>query len=83
MRAFGCTNPVPALSLASRYVALSGAIRTLRTMPMRYRRHPDDERLRIISVEGYRIIYRVDPDTGDNRTAGDVSALAVLGAGEP
>jgi len=50
---------------------------------MRYRRDLEDERLRIISVEGYRIIFTVVPDTGDNRTAGDVTVLAVLGPGEP
>jgi plasmid stabilization system protein ParE len=69
-----------------RYRALSRAIRILRTDPMRYRRDPEDEHLRIISVEGYRIIYAVTPvipDTGDNRTAGDMTVLAVLGPGEP
>jgi plasmid stabilization system protein ParE len=66
-----------------RYQALSRAIRTLRSDPMRYRRDPEDARQRIISVEGYRIIYEVTPDTGNNRTAGDVTVLAVLGAGEP
>jgi hypothetical protein len=50
---------------------------------MRYRHDPDDPRQRIISVAGYRIIYAVNPDTGDNQTSGDVEVLAVLGPGEP
>ena len=66
-----------------RYQALTRAIRTLRAEPMRYRRDPEDPRQSIISVEGYRIIYEVTPDTGDNATAGDVTVLAVLGPGEP
>jgi len=34
-------------------------------------------------VSGYRVIYRVDPDTGADATAGDVTVLAVFGPGEP
>lgn len=30
-------------------------------------------------MEGYRILYEVDPDTGDNATAGDVRVLRVFG----
>ncbi len=52
-----------------RYKALTAAIRTVRTEPMRYRVNPEDDSERIVSVEGYRIIYKVTPDTGDNETA--------------
>jgi len=76
-------QPGAGAAARQRHQVLSRAIRTLRTDPMRYRRDLEDERLRIISVEGYRIIFTVVPDTGDNRTAGDVTVLAVLGPGEP
>jgi hypothetical protein len=32
--------------------------------------------------EGYRVIYRVDPDTGNNDTAGEVLVLRVFGPGQ-
>ena len=66
-----------------RYRAILLSIQGLQRNPARYRRHPDDPTLRIVSIEGYRVIYRVDPDTGDNDTAGDVTVLAILGPGEP
>ena len=31
----------------------------------------------------HRIVYRVDPDTGESSTAGDVRILAVFGPGQP
>jgi len=31
---------------------------------------------------GYRVIYAVTPDTGDNATAGDVEVLRVFGPGQ-
>lgn len=33
-------------------------------------------------VQGHTIAYRVSPDTGDNRTAGDVIVLRVFGPGQ-
>ncbi len=66
-----------------RFMAITNAIRTLETDPVRYRRDPEDARRRVASVAGYRIVYEVDPDTGDNATAGNVTVLAILGPGEP
>ena len=31
--------------------------------------------------QGHRVIYQVDPDTGDNGTSGDVTVLRILGPG--
>ena len=31
---------------------------------------------------GYRALYEVDPDTGDNATAGDVVILRIYGPGQ-
>ena len=37
---------------------------------------------RQLVVAGYKLIYRVDPDTGDGITAGHVRILAVFGPGQ-
>ena len=66
-----------------RYQAILRAIQGLYASPVRHRRSEDHPGRRVISVAGYRILYTVLPDTGDNRTAGDVIVLAVLGPGEP
>lgn len=62
----------------------------LRTTRSRLREHPylgapspEQPGRRQLVVSGYRIIYRVDPDTGDIDTAGDVRILAVFGPGQP
>jgi len=33
-------------------------------------------------VAGYRIIYQVNPDTGDSATAGDIRVVAIFGPGQ-
>jgi len=66
-----------------RYDALIHAIEGLVAHPTRYRRSPDEATRRVMVVSGYRVIYRVDPDTGADATAGDVTVLAVFGPGEP
>ena len=38
---------------------------------------------RQLAVSGYRLIYTVEPDTGDADTAGDIVIIAVLGPGQP
>ncbi len=40
-----------------------------------------DEHIRCyrLPVEGYLIVYEVNPDTGQNDTAGEVTILAVFG----
>ena len=37
---------------------------------------------RQLVIADYKLIYRVDPDTGDSVTAGDVRILAVFGPGQ-
>ena len=66
--------------------AVSGdptAVAELRRYP--YLGAPDDERNghRKPVKSGYRIIYRVSPDTGETKTAGDVIVVAIFGPGEP
>jgi hypothetical protein len=39
-------------------------------------------RTREFVVGGYRIIYEIDPDTGDAATAGDVMVLRVFHPGQ-
>jgi plasmid stabilization system protein ParE len=67
----------------ARYKALFDSVAVLVEHPTRYRRWPDEPTRRVMVVGGYRVIYRVDPDTGDDATAGDVTVLAVFGPGEP
>ena len=61
--------------------AIAQAIRDLARHPSRY---PvgEHEGVRGRSVEGHRVLYAVVPDTGDDRTAGDVLVLRVFGPGQ-
>jgi plasmid stabilization system protein ParE len=64
-------------------VALRDSRKTLRTYP--YLGAPVEGRpgrYQIIASD-YRIIYLVDPDTGESATAGDILIVAVLGPGQP
>lgn len=65
----------------SRFTRIREAIKELRQAPCTWstERHPPF-RERVVS--DYRIIYQVLPDTGDNRTAGDVLVVRVLGPGQ-
>ncbi len=38
--------------------------------------------MRQMIVERHVVVYRVAPDTGDNRTAGDVLVVRVFGPGQ-
>jgi len=57
---------------------IRGSIRALRQAPCLWAigDHPD---IREIPVEGYRVLYMVEPDTGSNETAGDVIVLRLFG----
>jgi hypothetical protein len=37
---------------------------------------------RVAVVARHRIVYRVNPDSGDNATAGDVEVLRLYGPGQ-
>jgi plasmid stabilization system protein ParE len=65
----------------SRRKAITQAIRDLVRHPCR---HPigEHEGVRERPVEGHRILYVVAPDTGTDRTAGDVLVLRVFGPGQ-
>jgi plasmid stabilization system protein ParE len=60
---------------------IAQAIRDLIRHPSRY---PigDHEGVRERPVQGHRVLYAVVPDTGDDRTAGDVLVLRVFGPGQ-
>ena len=57
------------------------AIDGLADHPCRYPVGPNIGR-REFTCEGYRIIYRVRPDTGRDESAGDVPVLRVFGPGQ-
>lgn len=67
----------------ARWHALRDSRMRLRTYP--YLGAPVADRpgrYRLVVGE-YRLIYRVDPDTGVSDTAGDVRVVAVFGPGQP
>ena len=62
---------------------------TLRAARLRLQVHPylgapsiEQPGLRQLIVAEHRIIYRLDPDTGDSATAGDVRILLIFGPGQ-
>src|SRR5580704_923347 len=57
---------------------IQSAIRELRSTPCRWP-HSEHEGSRERIVEGYRIVYVVDPDTGENNTAGNVVIRRIFG----
>lgn len=65
-----------------RWQELKKAKTQIRLAPCRWPISTDLPGKRKFSVEGYQIIYSVEPDTGDNETAGDVNILAVFGPGQ-
>jgi plasmid stabilization system protein ParE len=66
-----------------RWAALRNARRSLREHPYIGRVSYDHPNHRQLIVAGYRLLYRVEPDTGVSATAGDIRIVAVFGPGEP
>jgi plasmid stabilization system protein ParE len=64
-----------------RLQAIRDTIARLRHYPCLYARG-DQPGTREVSSEGHRIVYVVDPDTGRNADAGDVTVLRVFGPGQ-
>ena len=75
------SQPGAGAAAKRRAQAIMAAIWRLREMPCLHARG-DRPGTREMSCEGHRVIYRVDPDTGSNATAGDVLVLAVFGPGQ-
>jgi len=66
---------------ARRLLQILTAIHELRTAPCLW---PLGEHagVRERAVEGYMVMYNVQPDTSDNATAGDVEIIRVFGPGQ-
>lgn len=62
-----------------RFAHVRLAINALKLAPCRWPAWPKRAGTRKLSVEGYVVIYRVMPDTSDNRTAGYVTILRIYG----
>jgi plasmid stabilization system protein ParE len=75
-------QPGAGRAAARRLNAIRVAIRGLRQHPCRLPtiQHPDHREFS--SGGGYRIIYRVIPDTGSDETAGDVLVVRIFGPGQ-
>lgn len=68
------------LAARRRVLRILAAIEGLADHPCR---HPGgDHGRREFTVERYRVVYRVTPDTGRDSTAGDVVVLRVFGPGQ-
>jgi hypothetical protein len=59
---------------------LSDIRRQLRDWPYLGSNSQEHPGCRYFVCEGLLIVYQVEPDTGDNATAGDITILAVFGA---
>ena len=75
-------QPGAGASARRKIVAIRDAVRALRTEPITWRRSADHPAYRERPVAGYVIVYRVEPDTDDRRTAGDVLVIRVFGPGQ-
>lgn len=75
------TQPGSGPAARRRLNSILATIRGLRRAPCLFARgeHPGT---RAVTAHGYTIIYRVTPDTGDSRTAGDVMVLQIFGPGQ-
>jgi len=67
---------------AGRWHALRDARRSLQDNPYLGSASAEHPSHRQLVISGYRVIYRVDPDTGAGATAGDIRIVAVFGPGE-
>jgi plasmid stabilization system protein ParE len=65
-----------------RWQAIRDALRQLMRHPYIAPASPEIPDHRQLVVSGYRLIYQVNPDTGDSQTAGDVRIVAIFGPGQ-
>ncbi|TWB75266.1 ParE-like toxin of type II ParDE toxin-antitoxin system [Nitrospirillum amazonense] len=71
-------QPGAGVAAENQLIRISAAIKELKTAPCRW---PvgDHAGIRERPVEGYLVMYRVEPDTDNNQTAGNVWILRVFG----
>ncbi len=75
------TQPGAGTAAVRRLKTIGAVLRRLQRTPCLYAKG-EQPGTREASIEGHRVIYRVDPDTGHNATAGDVLVLAIFGPGQ-
>jgi plasmid stabilization system protein ParE len=75
------TQPGSGTAARRKLRSILSTIRQLRRTPCLHARgeHPGT---RTVTVHGYTVVYRLNPDTGDSRTAGDVLVLRIFGPGQ-
>ena len=76
------SQPGSGAKARQRLTAIRAAIRRLRQYPCLYPTGEHPGRRELSCGGGYRVIYRVTPDTGRDKTAGDVRVLRVFGSGQ-
>jgi plasmid stabilization system protein ParE len=76
------TQPGSGPTARRKLMAILAAIESLRERPWRFPlgQHPGVRELPCAG--GYRVLYRVRPDTGHNETAGNIRVLRVFGPGQ-
>ena len=67
----------------AKWIALRDAPNLLLLDPCKGAAYADLDGLRQHVVSGYRILYKIVPDTGDSATAGDVLVAIIIGPGQP
>lgn len=75
------TQPGAGAAAIRRIKSIRAAIQRLRHYPCLYAAGAVPG-VRELPCGGYRVIYEVAPDTGDNKTAGDVRVLRIFGPGQ-
>ena len=74
------TQPGSGQRARRKLAAINRGIKELKREPCGWPRIDETRRERVII--GYVAVYSVLPDTGDNRTAGDVTILRLYGPGQ-
>jgi len=76
------TQPGAGPAARRRLAAVRADIRRLKQSPCRYPVGQNPGVRELPCAGGYRVLYRVAPDTGRDETAGDVLVLRVFGPGQ-
>ena len=76
------TQPGAGSAAQRKLTAIRASIRALRDHPCMYAAHEQPGVRELPCQGGYRALYRLDPDTGSNETAGDIRVLRVFGPGQ-
>lgn len=75
-------QPGSGAAAVRRVKAIRAAIRALKLNPCLFPLGDHSFVRELPCKGGYRVLYRLDPDTGRSETAGDIIVLRIFGAGQ-